>query len=136
MLPFYVLIFLPFFICFSPIRMKNKERNAMIIFFIMLAMLMAFRHAIVGNDTTTYLRIFQRLRNISWETVVRLDLETGYLFLSKIITYFTANNQVYLSITSIIIVFPIAYVYCKSSENSFSLLKIAVFLVLPTSSYV
>lgn len=132
MIPIYILIFGPILFYLLPIKFKGKDKRQNVIefFLIILFLLLALRHSTIGNDTLTYLNEFDSISWMSWEQIMKLEWEIGFVTISKLISIFVAERQLYLMILSLLIVAPILYVYSKNSE--YPVLIIAIFLILPT----
>ena len=112
----------------------RKRRNTKIIitsFFIILIGILAFRSISVGIDLANYIPWFKLLHNTPWENVADAitDVEPGFLFLTKFISVFSGNEQVYLAVVACIVVVPLFILYYRESEDP--LLSISIFLILP-----
>lgn len=101
-------------------------------FFGIYFFLMACRASVVGIDTWNYLSKFQTARHTGWVEYVSASSSEGFALLTKLISAVTGSEQVFLAVTSLLIIFPIAKLYAEKSESP--LLTISLFLVLPVFS--
>lgn len=103
---------------------------------IQVCFLMCFRNFTVGTDVYTYKAKFldlcdlplSKLFNKSFYSVTYSDLEIGYIFLTKFITLFTRDFNVYLYIVSLLTFVPTFIVFYKLSKNP--VLSIFLFIVI------
>ena len=97
----------------------QKELWIIIIGFIPLWILIAFRDIKVGTDTSgTYLKIFNfATLNRSWEIEVRRWSEIGYFMINRIIGHFTDNYNYVIIITGTITWFLYYRYIVKNSVN-------------------
>lgn len=106
---FYVLLLVPMCIQHFTIKGLNtnyesKNKKALAIFFVLLTILTMLRHETVGNDTKNYIAIFESYTNVGWKELSGLPLEIGYLYYTKFISLLSSNPQVFIAITSIIVI--------------------------------
>lgn len=100
------------------------------VFFFIYFLMLALRAASVGVDTESYLTKFFNSQYISWsEWVFGRSSEMGFALLTKLISSFTQNEQVYLAVIAAIILLPVAWLYSRESEGP--VLTMLLFLVLP-----
>ena len=112
-------------------RKRRDSKIAIISFFILLIGILAFRSISVGTDLATYVPWFKKLHNTAWRGVTDAieNIEVGFLYLTKLISVFSGNEQVYLAVIACITVIPIFILFYKESENA--ILSISIFLILP-----
>lgn len=84
---------------------KNRKTTAILLTLLPLLILSMFRNYNIGNDTATYLNLFNSLQ---WKTIGEYSIqdsrfEIGYLVLNKLIHFFTDDKQAILIVTSIMI---------------------------------
>ena len=122
MFVYSLLFFLPAIPCMLPFLKQFKwidrekcYRASMIIFFVVLFFLTAFRSIHVGADTTNYLVMFKRFSAWSFERNLMYK-EPAFALLCKIVSLFTHNYQVLIVIVSIISIVPVAIVYTMEIE--------------------
>ena len=97
MLPYVLLIAIPFIlqhrisaniVSLDPTS-KKSNRSALIVFWIWLFFMIAFRHETIGNDNLVYNRIFDFIEKSNWVAALGRSPEVGYSFLNKLISLFT-----------------------------------------------
>lgn len=71
---------------------KNKK-NFLMLSFIMIGFLIAFRGVSVGADTWNYSDSYIKYSNLSLNQFKNIDIEIGYLVLIKILNIFSSNPQ-------------------------------------------
>ncbi len=144
MLPYFLLIIIPFLSYFIVIKKVNNKNAVMLgigvhnetsnmalpIFFLMLLVLLACRSELVGNDTGNYHYIFDKSAGV---TIAEIFSE-GEEFLFALLNYglyrISDNYQLYLAVIAILEVIPIMYLYCRDRRHSF--LKIALYVNMST----
>lgn len=120
---FYILLFLPMLIRFvktqgREVDSSKANKTAIGIFFLLLTILVMLRHESVGNDTRNYLNFFARHAKISWDSIGNDSLETGYVFLSKVISLISTDPRIFLIITSVIVTLMIYPTYKRLVTDS------------------
>lgn len=133
MIPFYFLFLIPLF--FQHIRVKGfdynkKNRLLMYFFWVVLTILLMFRHPFVGNDTQNYIKIFNRICSQNLSSVNEFSDEMGFVFLIKIISAITTNPHLFLAITSVCIILLISPTYIRLNEDTS--LTIILFSIMST----
>ena len=132
---FYVLMFLPIVIHYIELPgyemdVKKKNKVAITLFFIMLTALIMLRHESIGNDTHNYITFFNFYSKLDWKYLERENLEIGYLYLNKAISYISDEPQVFLAIVALlasILMYPTYRRLCVDST-----LTIALFCSMST----
>ena len=104
---FYVLMFLPIVIHYIELPgyemdLKKKNKVAITLFFIMLTVLIMLRHEVVGNDTHNYITFFKIYSKLDWKYLESENLEIGYLYFNKIVSYISTEPQVFLAIAALV----------------------------------
>ncbi len=105
MLPFLVLMTVPFLyqhIGTHQFNYEKKNRTAITIFFVLLTILLMFRHKSVGIDTTSYLTFFTRYARATWTSLFGMSSEFGFTYLCKVISLISREPQTMLIVTSIL----------------------------------
>lgn len=109
---------------------RDRNSAALPAFFFMYFLLLALRHEMVGNDTFNYQNMFLSHTQwggdyifSSWQEVIFRAFNWG-------VRQFTDNFRIFLILTSLICVLPIAYIY--NQDKTHGLLKIAVFVNMST----
>lgn len=105
---FYILLFLPMLIRLlktqgRDIGSQKANQTALGIFFLMLTVLVMFRHESVGSDTRNYLSFFRRYVVLDWKELSNEALEIGYAWLNKIVSLISKKEQVFLACTGVIV---------------------------------
>lgn len=139
MLPYYLLLALPLFYMISSQMMRYKlgkrnitydERNvAMRIFFLWLLLLLICRDETIGRDLKNYKYIF-RYSERGLKYVFYTRSEFLFRLYNWVVYQFTQNYQIYLAITAILTIVPIAYIYVQNKGHSY--LKIVLFVNMTT----
>lgn len=83
------------------ITIEKKNQRAILAFFLILAVLVALRHERIGNDTSNYIYIFERISNMGWLETGKFSIEPGFALYNKIVSIFTKEPQVFLAVTAI-----------------------------------
>ena len=81
---------------------EKKNRLALTLFFAILAILLVFRHNIVGSDTKNYIHYFNYFSKLDWVKIGNDTLEIGFSYYNKLVSVFTDEPQVFLGVTAII----------------------------------
>lgn len=139
MLPYFLLLALPLLYGISnqAIRYRlgksnitNDKRNvAMRIFFLWLLLLLICRDETIGRDLRSYKYIF-RYSQMGLKYVFSTRSEFLFRLYNWVIYQFTQDYQVYLAITAILTITPIAYIYVQNKGHSY--LKIVLFVNMTT----
>ena len=143
MFPYFALLLIPaiFSACAISIYKKSttalvvsisRDRNsaALPVFFFMLLMLLVLRHETVGCDILNYKYMFYEYTQWGAEYVFSIWQEVLFRGLNWLIMKLTGSFRVFLIVTAMIAVLPIAYVYNQDKTHGF--LKIAVFVNMST----
>lgn len=100
------------------------------LFFFIFFLLLTLRSSTVGTDAMSYAQKFINSRDVGWaEWLSRGTTERGFALLTKLIGEFTGNQQVFFGVIAAIILYPIAKLYSRESEDP--ALTMTLFLVLP-----
>lgn len=110
-----------------PYMHKNSEQSIKIYLFVSffaMALVVGLRPMHVGEDTNHYVHIFNQAQYLSWREVIPIPglrtpyytdvtgytdtIESGWLFLCKLIQIFTMNAQIYLLIIALLTFFLVA----------------------------
>lgn len=134
MVPYYIMVAVPAILMMLFGRRSDKfseeKKNKTVIwfFFGIVLIMLSLRGERVGSDTPVYLGHFERISRFSFKEVFEnYENEQGYYLLNKVISIFTKNKQIFLTIIALICVIPVAVLYGKNSENA--MMTIAVFLI-------
>ena len=131
---FYILLLLPFFIQFLDTNYggnsnKNKSLGT---FFLILSVLIMFRHESIGNDTRNYINIFKSFSGRSWESLLSTNdsWEIGFAYFNKIVSLFSKSAQFFFAVTAIVTTCMIYPTYKRLCTDS--LLTIVLFVNMST----
>ncbi len=144
MIPYLLLIILPALFCYVSIKKQDgrlrlsvgkseyiRSNNlALIVFFTLLVVILAFRAPTVGRDLLKYKYYFDKYGALPIKELWKIEPEMLYKPLNWLISKLTGNYQWLLVVTSFITVLPIAYVYCR--DRHYSMIRIAVFVNMST----
>lgn len=99
--------------------------------FLVLWLIQALRSIYTGTDLHSYIPYFRDSRTIAIGDNDYLNFETGYQIYTKLINhYVTLDENMFLAITSFLVIAPISYViYRFSSKPSLSFIIFASFLI-------
>lgn len=137
MLPYYLLIFVPFFIeillvcwnrtdvyCFGHCKRNNIP---LIAFFAMWCIMLALRDVSCGVDLRNYESYFYFVQKETFADIwAHYPIEQGYYLFGKFISLFTVNFQIYLAIVALLCTGVIGFFYYK--ESVYPLLTILLFV--------
>lgn len=138
MIPYCILLIVPFFFCFVAKTRKERkfivgsggkvsENNlAILVFFLMLWILLACRGVEIGIDTANYKYYFRIHSNLSFLQIFDGETEPLFKLLNWVIGKITKNFHIYLAIIGAITVIPIAALYNQDKRHSY--LKIILFV--------
>ena len=104
---FYLLLVVPilmqhFVVGRGYIDFEKKNKNAFLIFFLILTILIMLRHESVGNDTRNYIYYFNVYSKMDWLSLGKTSAEFGFSYYIKVISLFTKEPQAFLAITAIV----------------------------------
>ncbi|MDT2767635.1 EpsG family protein [Globicatella sulfidifaciens] len=113
---------LMYILCFGfifKLKLSITKRKTVYLFatFGLFFLLSALRSSYVGNDTEEYLRVFRNIASSKDFSGYLWRFEKGYLYLNKILSYITMNQQIILIITSLIIMYGFARFIFKYSKS-------------------
>lgn len=130
MWPYFILVFLPVLVNLIFLNNKNRNRIAIISFFLILIILVSLRSKSIGSDTGNYCYLYDMLNDTSIRSSMFKtgEYEYGFLLYTRLCTFIKYDLQLYLAITAFLSLFPILIFYGKKSEGA--ILSLAIFLVL------
>lgn len=139
MLPYYLLLILPFLYIVliqayryntgKTLIISRKRNVAMFIFFAWLLILLTCRDETIGRDLMGYKSIFHYARG-GLDYVFSSRSECLFRLYNCVFRYFTDNYQIYLAVTALITLAPIAYTYMQNKHHSY--LMAALFVNMST----
>lgn len=138
MLPYYILVFIPFIVyVLGLIKHKKNDKLCISLFFMILLLLLFLRSWKTGIDLVNYKYFFNSISKLSFNGVVNYSEKGEVLFyiLNKIIYIIFGNHfQIFLIILAMLAIIPIFKLYYTKSDNA--LLTIVLFItVAPFSMF-
>ena len=128
---FYVLVALTLF---SPLLLNTKSKSGSVaylaVFFSIFGFLMMFKSSDVGNDTDTYLALFDEIASYTDVKFYIKDsrFEIGFIYLNRILSLFTDNAHVIFMVTGPVVAFSFARFIYKYSKMPW--MSVFMFLTL------
>lgn len=109
---------------FSAVLLKEfKIKNSRSIFIIVasfqLFLLLALRDKYVGSDVIRYMNHFEQVKNLSFNTINSQRHEIGYVLFSKLVSLFTQNARVFITIIAGITILSISILIKRYSKLPF-----------------
>lgn len=116
-----------YLLCFSVIIFglfyrKKQSKNFVYLFFLLILLLQALRASTIGNDTETYIYIFNAVR----DGFTYGRIEKGFLFIVKLCATIFDNSQAFIAVTSIFIM--IGYMLFVAKRTKLSWLSVFLFI--------
>ena len=143
MFPYYALVIIPLFlqiwlkgsnklICIGNFPHKITSKNVVLpVFFLLFILLLALRDDTVGRDLANYNYIFESFGNQTFTEIISDRTEVLFhLYCWAFYNYISQNYQIFISVTAILSVLPIAYVYMK--DKTYGYMKMAIFVNMST----
>lgn len=145
MIPYILLIFMPFIFSFVSLEKYNgtkkrlyigtsthiKENNMMFgAFFLIYFLMLALRGVLVGNDTLDYKKYFEVYNSSDYQVISRIGMDYLYGLFNWLFHKISHSYQLFLTVIAAASVYPIAKLYCEYKKNT--LLQIAIFINLST----
>lgn len=134
MWPYVLLVAIPLFIqnkevCWTIDKKQySTKKLSMKLFWVLLLLLLVFRHDSVGRDLSTYKTIFQYIAHSDWHTAVWRSSEIGNNFLNKLISVFTADFRWIIVISALLECFFISKAYIHYSDDT--ALTVSLFIIM------
>ena len=143
MYPYFMLLLIPgAYLAFKRLRSVRfpladareialgTPNKVVVLFFWILFLLLACRAETIGRDLPNYKYIFQVSTQGGLEHVFESTSEVLFRLYNWIIYQFTDNYRVYLILTAIVCVVPIAYIYKQQHQHTY--LMLVVFINMST----
>lgn len=104
---FFVLLFVPMIIQHVSIKghyidYEKRNQMALAFFFFLLTIMVMLRHESTGKDTETYILYFKNISKHDWSKLKDYSLEIGYVAFNKLVSLFSHDSRVYLSVAAIV----------------------------------
>lgn len=144
MIPYILLMFVPLLFSFLAISRRNRKYTVLLgtssevlnnscmlpIFFFIFFIILSMRDETIGTDLVSYRYYFDSISTLDFNELFSYELDLLFVLLNWVISRFTDNFQIFISIVAAITLLPIAIMYSKDRENGF--LKIAIFMNMST----
>lgn len=144
MIPYILLMFVPLLFSFIMISKHNGKytlalgsnhkviNNSFLVptFFFILLIILCIRDESIGRDLVNYKYYFESISVLRLDELFNYELDFLFVLLNWIISRFTDNYQIYLSIVALITVLPVGILYSQDREHGF--LKIVLFMNMST----
>lgn len=107
---------------------SERKRNLFLCFIVGLQLLVtaAFRDVSVGGDLENYIPAYEHISKSSWDKLLFVPFETGYVFLNKILSLITSEVRLLLILISGFIVFG----YIRSIYRNSTMPWLSLFLFI------
>ncbi|MFB5282766.1 EpsG family protein [Peribacillus sp. Hz7] len=126
---------------FNILRSLTRDTKKLKIFFVSLAtiqliLLLSLRHYTIGSDAPVYVTYFLSMPQYSSFEALLLGhrFEIGYKLLNKLISIFTTNEQIFLTVIACISIIPVGILIYKHSKMPF--LSFAIYITFNYYSFV
>ncbi|MBR3962566.1 MAG: EpsG family protein [Oscillospiraceae bacterium] len=132
---FFALLFIPIIIQHTAIKnhyvsYEKKNRRALAFFFLLLTVLVMFRHETIGNDTSNYMSYYEIFSNLSWSETGKVSMERGFAYLNKFLSLFSKEPQFFIAASAVTVSTMIYPTYKRLCLDSF--LTIVLFCLMST----
>jgi len=101
------------------INSKKLRKWSVAIITLQLILILALRDSTVGIDVSNYLLHFRFIAENPFSAMVEIRHELGYKVLNKVVSFFSTNNQVFLTIVAILSIAPVGRFIYKNSRMPF-----------------
>lgn len=121
MLWFCILLLVPMaiqHIAVQGIRYERKNRAALVFFFLLMFVMVAFRHDRIGNDTSNYIGIYHRLSKMQYSSLKAMGDEPLFAVFCKLCSYVSSNDRFFLAASAVIPFWGIGRFYCRESDDA------------------
>ena len=133
MIPYYILVGIPLILGsfrYKGQKIENRNRDNLYLFFAILTLLLVLRSESVGRDLKNYHILYSSYSRMTWQRILEQPGEILFIIYNKLLGACGASYQMYLAITAILTMIPIAHVYGKTSEDA--LFSIVLFINMST----
>lgn len=108
---------------------KTKDRIFLVIVFVLLFVIVASREMTMGNDTTSYLKMFENSNNSGWDILgVNNHIERGYLAFNVLLGYLHVTPRIFICIMALIFC-GTTYKFIKENSHNY-LMSVLMFINL------
>lgn len=97
---------------------KRVDRITLTFFFVMYLLLLCCRDLSVGNDTRSYVQVFEYAKMVGWKSGLLVgDNEIGFKLLRQIVASI-GGSRLYICVVATLTVLPVLYLYKNEAEGS------------------
>ena len=115
----YLYLFLIWFMTRTITKEKKRKQYQTVLSFLGLLFLLGFHDPSIGTDMGAYIPAFQsREPRFSLNPDIVYGFEPGFVNYLSLIKYFTNNEQAFLFISAIVILFPVLWLIKSYSKNT------------------
>lgn len=121
---YYILLVMLGIVSFFTIGIKNRNKVVIPILMVLIVLIQGLRHESIGVDIPGYLNGYNLSKNMNFLNGEKLfNYEIGYSLFNKMLSSIGIQEQLFLTIVSLIIIIPIGIVWIKKSKMpAFSIL--------------
>lgn len=115
---------------FKGLKVKNKDKGIIDVFFILFLVLLTFRSKRLGVDLPVYEYHFRNFSKMSWgelgSGIIGNQFEAGYALLSKFISIITSDFHLVIITCALISIVPIWILYRDNAKHGFLIIVLFV----------
>lgn len=100
------------------INYQRRNRAALVSFFVIMYIMVAFRHDTVGTDTTNYVNIFQHLYSKRIDSLNDIGTEPLFTVFCRLCGYLPYDDRFFFAVSALIPIWGIGRFYCRESEDA------------------
>ena len=105
-------------IVIQPNKTSTRKKLYVIIAFGAMALVAALRKYTIGIDLELlYAPAFENIINIGWKNLSSVNLETGYVYICKLLSFISQDTQILIIGTSVFIYSIYGWFIYKNSKN-------------------
>lgn len=94
------------------IRYARKNRVSLVFFFLLMLVMVAFRHETIGTDTSNYISIYQQLGTMQYHSLKAIGDEPLFATFCKLCGYVSTDYRFFLAASAAIPLWGIGRLYC------------------------
>lgn len=135
MIVFWILLFVPILIQHISITehyidYQRRNRVALGFFFLLLTVLVMFRHESVGNDTRNYIFYFDKIAKTEWRALGEAKIEIGYVYFNKLVSLISEEPRFFFAIAAALVSAMIYPTYKRLCSDA--TLTVVLFCIMST----
>lgn len=100
------------------IGQKKQSEFSMKLFWLLLLVLLVFRHEIIGRDLPVYKYIFEYIANSNWGDALGRSPEIAWSFINKMISLFTNNFRWVIVLSALLATYHIGKAYITYTDDA------------------